>query len=85
MKKLTQYLFNNKLIVAGLGIGAVGGYLYYYFVGCHTGTCAITSNPVNSTIYGAVMGGIFLNIFKGTANRTADDHEKKMETTDKKR
>ncbi|HRX58081.1 MAG TPA: DUF6132 family protein [Eubacteriales bacterium] len=37
-------------------IGAVGGYLYYRFVGCASGTCAITSNPVISTIYGGVIG-----------------------------
>jgi hypothetical protein len=45
-------------------IGAIGGYLYYYFVRCNSGTCAITSKPVNSTLYGALMGGLFLNIFK---------------------
>jgi hypothetical protein len=45
-------------------IGPIGGYLYYYFVRCNSGTCAITSKPVNSTLYGALMGGLFLNIFK---------------------
>jgi H+/Cl- antiporter ClcA len=37
-------------------IGAVGGYLYYRFVGCASGACAITSNPAVSTIYGGVLG-----------------------------
>jgi len=37
-------------------IGAVGGYLYYRFVGCASGSCAITSNPVISTIYGGIIG-----------------------------
>ncbi|MEZ4627020.1 MAG: DUF6132 family protein [Eubacteriales bacterium] len=37
-------------------VGAVGGYLYYYFVGCVSGACAITSNPYISTIYGGVLG-----------------------------
>jgi hypothetical protein len=36
--------------------GAVGGYLYYLYVGCVSGTCLITSNPVISTIYGGVLG-----------------------------
>jgi hypothetical protein len=42
----------------GLGVVAGGllGFAYYYFVGCRTGTCAITSNPTNSILYGAVMG-----------------------------
>lgn len=37
-------------------LGAVGGYLYYRFVGCASGSCAITSNPYISTVYGAVIG-----------------------------
>ncbi len=37
-------------------LGAVGGYCYYHFVGCATGACAITSNPVISTLYGGVIG-----------------------------
>jgi hypothetical protein len=54
-----------KLIKYGLGIlgGAALGFSYWYFVGCNSGTCAITSSPVNSSIYGAVMGGFVLNIF----------------------
>jgi len=37
-------------------LGAVGGYLYYRFVGCASGACPITSNPVISTLYGGVLG-----------------------------
>jgi len=47
-----------------IALGAAAGYAYYYFVGCNSGSCAITSSPVNSTIYGAVMGGLVLNMFK---------------------
>jgi phage shock protein E len=53
-----------KLTILGVVIGAIGGYLYYHFVGCNSGTCAITSKPVNSTLYGALMGGLVFNIFK---------------------
>jgi hypothetical protein len=42
-------------------LGATAGYLYYRFVGCASGTCAITSSPTISTLYGAVMGGLFVN------------------------
>ena len=34
-------LFPAALTLAG----GVGGWLYYRYVGCATGTCAITSNP----------------------------------------
>ncbi len=49
-----------KRPVTGIVIGGVLGWMYYYFVGCRTGTCAITGNPVNSTLYGAMMGLIWV-------------------------
>ena len=49
-------------------LGAIAGYTYWFYVGCTSGSCAITSSPVNSTIYGAVMGGLVLNMFKKEAN-----------------
>jgi hypothetical protein len=54
----------HTLTITGVILGAVGGYLYYHFVGCASGTCAITSKPLNSTLYGALMGGLFFNIFQ---------------------
>lgn len=38
--------------------GAAAGFAYYYFIGCNSGTCPISSNPFISTAYGAVMGMI---------------------------
>jgi len=42
-------------------IGALGGFLYYSFIGCYSGSCAITSNPLMSTMYGALIGFVFTN------------------------
>lgn len=51
------------LPTALLGIlGAAGGFLYYWYVGCATGSCPITSDPYISTIYGGVMGLLIANI-----------------------
>ncbi len=36
--------------------GAVAGFAYYYFIGCASGSCPITSNPYISTAYGALVG-----------------------------
>jgi hypothetical protein len=38
--------------------GGVAGFAWYYFVGCTTGSCPITSNPYISSGYGALMGGL---------------------------
>lgn len=58
------FIRKHLLSIIGIALGAIGGYAYYHFVGCASGTCAITSKPVNSTLYGAVMGGLLFNIFK---------------------
>lgn len=50
------------ITIIGVIIGAVLGYAYYHYVGCASGTCAITSKPLNSTLYGAVLGGLLFNI-----------------------
>lgn len=55
-------LLKNKLVIIGVLLGALAGFVYWYFVGCASGTCMITSSPVNSSIYGAVMGGLFFSI-----------------------
>lgn len=48
----------------GLVVGAVGGYIYYIEIGCNSGSCAITSNPFMSVIWGAVIGYLVFDIFR---------------------
>lgn len=55
----------------GVIIGLIGGFLYWKFVGCSTGTCAITSSPINSSLYGAVMGGLLVSIFTDVGKKKA--------------
>lgn len=52
-------------IITGIGIviGLIAGYAYYYFVGCASGTCAITSKPLNSSLYGGLLGGLLFSLF----------------------
>lgn len=61
MRKLIE---NNVIWILGSIIGAVSGYLYWKYIGCASGTCMITSNPINSTIYGALMGGLLFSMFQ---------------------
>jgi phage shock protein E len=53
----------SKYILPGLILGAIAGYLYYYFWGCTEG-CTISSSPINSIIYGATMGGLVNSMIK---------------------
>lgn len=59
-----HFILKYKFTLIGIILGSIAGYLYYQFVGCASGTCAITSKPLNSTLYGALMGGLFVNLFK---------------------
>lgn len=43
-------------LTLGVGVGGLLGFSYYYFIGCQTGACPLTSNPFISTGYGAVLG-----------------------------
>jgi hypothetical protein len=36
----------------GVANGGIAGFSYYHFVGCSSGSCAITSNPYMSVIWG---------------------------------
>ncbi|MEO8446417.1 MAG: DUF6132 family protein [bacterium] len=58
-----NFIQKYKLTIIGVLVGAIGGYAYYHFVGCVSGTCAITSKPLNSTLYGAMMGGLLFSSF----------------------
>ncbi len=64
---IKDFLKRQWLTLTGIALGTLGGFLYWKFVGCTTGTCPITSSPVNSALWGAVMGGLLLSAFKNTA------------------
>ena len=76
LKKLNLW---QKRGIASI-LGAAAGYAYYYYIGCVSGTCAITSNPYISTGYGMIIGALLINTPKtekkedsnGTNNTTAD-------------
>lgn len=55
----------KQYIITGIGVvvGLIAGYVYYLQIGCASGTCAITSKPINSTLYGGLMGGLLFNMF----------------------
>lgn len=67
-----------KIAIVGALIGGVGGYLYYYFIGCTSGSCSITSSPVNSTIYGMLLGGLASDMLP-TASKNSSESDSKEE------
>ena len=53
----------SRIAIIGLIVGAIGGYIYYWQVGCVSGTCAITSNPWMSTAWGSAFGYLVFDMF----------------------
>ncbi|HHT23534.1 MAG TPA: hypothetical protein GXZ87_09555 [Bacteroidales bacterium] len=58
----------NILGLIGVVVGAIGGYAYYYYIGCASGTCPLKSNPYITVFMGAVIGYLILDIFKKKEN-----------------
>jgi tetrahydromethanopterin S-methyltransferase subunit D len=52
MKKFFQ---NKSWQILGGLLGGIAGYFYWKEIGCVTGTCPITSKPMNSIIYFSVL------------------------------
>ena len=75
---MKKWFNNNILYIAGAIVGAIGGFIYWQQVGCSSGTCMITSKPVNSTLYGALMGTLFLGMFKKDNKKQSVKEEEKL-------
>lgn len=48
----------------GICLGAIAGFAYWKFIGCASGACMISSKPINSSLYGALMGYLIAGMFK---------------------
>ena len=70
MDKALGLLKKNWYYLAGGGLGGAGGFLYWYNIGCASGACPITSSPVMSTIWGALMGGLLFGAIFSKSGRS---------------
>ncbi|NLC50308.1 MAG: hypothetical protein GX762_08090 [Bacteroidales bacterium] len=71
---MKNFLLKHWLKIVGPIVGALGGYLYNIKVGCLSGTCPITSDPTNSTLYGALLGFLLFSMFsKNPKKEIAED------------
>lgn len=76
-KKLSMknWMQNNKLYFIGALLGAIAGFIYWKYVGCLTGTCAITSNPLRSAAYFALFGALIIGSLKKERNYGKTDNQ----------
>jgi hypothetical protein len=79
---MKKWFNNNKLYLAGAIVGAIAGYLYWQQIGCTSGTCMITSKPLNSTLYGTLMGALLFGIFKKENKKQSLKEKDKIKNND---
>jgi len=65
---MIEFIKKHLLKIIGVAIGALAGFAYYYYVGCASGACPITSNPYITIAYGALLGYLFFDMFKKKEN-----------------
>ena len=53
---MKEFIKKHNLIIILTVAGAIGGFLYWKFIGCISGTCAIKSRWYLMTVYGAIVG-----------------------------
>ena len=53
-------------------VGSAGGWLYYRYVGCTTGTCAVTSSLWLSTGFGCVLGSLLYTVLRPGCGKRQD-------------
>lgn len=63
-EKIKEIIKREKLTLIGAVVGAIAGFLYWYYIGCSSGSCPITSSPTGSLLYGMLLGALFFSIFK---------------------
>ena len=70
---MKNWITKYKLYLIGAVAGAIAGFFYWKYVGCLTGSCAITSNPLRSTIYFALMGSLLFGLFENQKKKQIQD------------
>ncbi len=64
MEKVKEFILKYKWRLVGVLVGGLAGYLYWYYIGCTSGTCPIQSNWHTSSLYGGLMGYLVSDLKK---------------------
>jgi hypothetical protein len=57
--KIRELWKKHRVSLLGFAIGSLGGYLYWYYVGCLTGTCPLKKLWYYDALLGGLIGLLF--------------------------
>lgn len=55
---MKEFIKKNLFVIISSIAGAIGGFLYWRYIGCLSGTCVIKTVWYMSTLYGTALGWI---------------------------
>ncbi len=70
MSYFRQYFWR----IVGALLGVLGGFLYWRFIGCSSGSCPITSNPYMSMFWFGLIG-----LLLGSSNKKGEKRVDRQE------
>ncbi len=62
---MSAFIRKNRIQLLTAIIGAIGGFLYWKFIGCETGTCPIKSVWYYTVLWGTLAGYLVGDIVDG--------------------
>ena len=63
MKTVLLVLRQNRKVFAGMIIGSILGYLYWYYFACYWGTYPMSSECWTNCLFGATIGGFMMSLY----------------------
>ncbi len=63
-RMIKKLIVNRKFEIIGGVVGILGGFLYWKYVGCVSGTCPIQANWYTMVPYGLLFGVVIGSMFK---------------------
>ena len=72
--KKIAFIFTLKSLI-GMFLGLIASLIYYYKVGCTSGSCPITSNIWLTSIWGLVFGYLVGDMFNKKVSKSSEIKE----------
>ena len=77
---MKQFILKNRLTLALVATGLLGGFLYWRFIGCNSGSCPITANWHSSVVLGGLLGFLIRDFFPGPGKKKGTENEQRNAT-----